>query len=123
MRRLTTVIPSEPLGNLRRYSGKLYGPSHLDIVEFLSMKHRISKASVRSLLVSYWRYLTREVMEHGETVMIPGVGTLKRQVSDTLTSRTTGEKVTGTSMRFLTSHMSVRYIEQEDDEDAGPKEE
>jgi hypothetical protein len=123
MRRLTTVVPSEPLGNLRRYSGKLYGHSHLDIVEFLSMKHRISKASVRALLISYWRYLTREVMEHGETVVIPGVGRLKRRVSDTLISRTTGEKITGTGMAFVTGYMSIRYIDQEDDEDAGPREE
>lgn len=116
MRRLTTVVPAEPLGRLRRYSGKLYGTSYVEIIEFLSMKHRISKASVRALLDSYWRYLTSEVLKHGGRVVIPGVGALKR-----ITKVKEMPKYGVYEMHSLIiakSRMTVLHIDQEDDEDA-----
>lgn len=116
MRRLTTVVPAEPLGRLRRYSGKLYGTSYVEIVEFLSMKHRISKASVRALLDSYWRYLTSEVLKHGGRVVIPGVGALNRTVKQVNIPKY-GPYETH-SLVIAKSKMSVLHIDQEDDEDA-----
>lgn len=121
MRRLTHIVPSQTLGPLRRYSGKLYGPRYLHVVEFLSMKHRLTKDSVRALLDSYWRYLTREVLGHGHEICIPGVGSLIRK---TKMQNIPNQGFYEThSLIIRKQRMSKLHVDEEDDEDAGPSEE
>lgn len=115
-RRLTHVIPAQTMGPLQRYSGKLYGSRYLHVVEFLSMKHRLTKASVRALLESYWRYVSGEVERNGQRIVIPGIGALEQSQRKLVNVFGTGNYQETTILRFQRSRMGVRYLHQEDDE-------
>jgi len=98
-----------------------YGPLWRDLYRFLSVKYRINDDSMRAIVTDVFRYIDAEVMRNGEFFSIPGFGTFRRmEAGNGWDPNTPAEwmKLDRTTRKF----QGTLFTQEEDPEDAGPRE-
>lgn len=118
MRQLVEIVPAELLGPFREgaFKARLYGPRLGDLVQFVSVKHRITQNSARFIIRTIFDYIGAETLKNNETVGIPRFGNIYR-----------GRNITGPGGRsgpqlLIARNSFVSKLEHfEDPEDAGPR--
>lgn len=118
MRRLVYTSPVRTLGPYRESSGKgrLFGPLFVDLVHFVSTKHRIDQPSARAIVNTVFEYIAAETLKNNETFHIPRFGNIRR-------GKNQAHQIHGSGPTLLISRNSLtRKFEHFDDpEDAGPR--
>ena len=121
MRRLVEVTPARVARWSKPNFDKLYGPYWQDLWRFLAAKYAVDEDDVRRLLSDAFRYIDSEVMVHGEFFSIPGFGTLRRMEANSHWEGATAEWMK-VDRRFRKFNKTL-FTQQEDEEDAGPRDE
>lgn len=120
MRRLVYTEPVVTLGPYRaaQSNGYLYGPVYGDLIRFVSAKHRITQDSARAVVETIFRYIDAETVRHGEPMTFPGFARIWR--GEDQTSNVSGRS--GAVLHISRRNIKNRYTDEEDEEDAGPRE-
>lgn len=120
MRRLVELIPVRVIANRGRRPSPdtLYGPKWRELRDFVARKHQISQEDAAAIMHTVFKYITSEVIRHGERFMIPGFGTFVRRVKP----GAGGQAPNMYSISVQRHGLRALHEQFEDDEDAGPRE-
>lgn len=123
MRQLVTITPARVANRSMPHAQGLYGPLWRDLYRFLAVKYRINDDSMRAIVTDVFKYIDGEVMRNNEHMSIPGFGRFELMTSPS------GSSVDGTDAEWIAVRRAFRkwkgtlFTNDEDPEDAGPREE
>lgn len=122
MRQLVIITPARVANRSMPHAQGVYGPLWKDLYRFLAVKYRINDQSMRLICEDVFRYIDAEVMRNGEYFSVPGFGTFRRMQEPSATSHDGSPAEWMKLDRRFRKYNRALFTDQEDDEDAGPRE-
>ncbi len=121
MRQLVTITPARLANRTMPHRKGIYGPTWWEMARFLATKYRLDREDMLAIMRDVFRYIDAEVMRNGERFNVPGFGTFVRV--DGGESRWGTERDWMKVDRVSPKTSGTLYTQQDDEEDAGPREE
>lgn len=121
MRQLVIITPARVANRSMPHAQGVYGPLWKDLYRFLAVKYRINDQSMRLICEDVFRYIDAEVMRNGEYFSVPGFGTFRRMEQGNGWDTNTPAEWMKLDRRFRKYNRAL-FTDQEDAEDAGPRE-